>query len=90
MPMTVLEAMAVGIPVVATRVGEIPYIIEHGINGFVLNVDAPIEAFVELLHELLDAERREKFGENARQKVVDCCQEDAMVQRYKTIIQSLS
>ena len=90
MPMTVLEAMSVGIPVVATRVGEIPYIIDHGINGFALELHAPVEAFVESLRALFHAERRETMGNNARQKVVDHFQEHAMVQRYRTVIQTLS
>ena len=88
--MTILEAMSVGIPVVATRVGEIPYIIDHGINGFALDLHAPVEAFVESLRALFHAECRETMGNSARQKVVDHFQEHAMVQSYATVIQTLS
>ncbi len=89
MPLTVLEAMAVGIPVVATKVGEIPQIIDDGINGFVRDVGAPIEAFAQSLRALLVPARRRDMGEAARRKIVNNFQEQTMIQRYKTIIQEL-
>ena len=89
MPMTVLEAMAVGIPVVATKVGEIPYLIDHGIDGFILDVDAPIGVYVRLLLTLLSRRDRVRVGEAARQKIVDRFEEIAMVQQYNSVIQAM-
>lgn len=36
MPMSILEAMSYGVPVVSTNVGSIPTVIKHGENGFII------------------------------------------------------
>jgi glycosyltransferase involved in cell wall biosynthesis len=89
MPLTVLEAMAVGVPVVATGVGEIPYIIDDGITGFVHNVDDSADAFARSLCVLLSPERRTRMGETARTKIIDSFQEQDMIRRYQRVIETL-
>lgn len=40
-PVVLLEAMALKIPIVATRVGGIPFVLDHLNNGFLVEPDAP-------------------------------------------------
>jgi glycosyltransferase involved in cell wall biosynthesis len=41
MPMAVLEALAAGLPIVSTPLGAIPDIVKDGINGFLVEPNAP-------------------------------------------------
>jgi len=89
MPMTILEAMAVGVPVIATRVGEIPHMIDDRVNGFVRCLDDPVEVFVQPLLAFLSPAYRKRMGEAARQKIMDTFQQETMVQRYLAMIEGL-
>jgi glycosyltransferase involved in cell wall biosynthesis len=40
-PISLLESMALGIPVISTNVGGIPYLIEDAYNGLLVEADAP-------------------------------------------------
>jgi L-malate glycosyltransferase len=53
MPVSVVEARALGLPVVATNVGGLPYLIEDGENGFLVP-DDDVDAMVKSIKKLLD------------------------------------
>ncbi|WP_374090215.1 glycosyltransferase family 4 protein [Methylomicrobium lacus] len=70
-PMSVLEAMAYGKPVVASQVGGIPELVADGISGLLHepgNADA-LSACIDKLAD--DVELRKMMGRNARQRVED-------------------
>jgi glycosyltransferase involved in cell wall biosynthesis len=86
MPMIVLEAMAVGVPVIASDVGEIPYIIEDGVNGCVHTLDRGEKAFADSLHQLRSPSRRIAFGHAARRRIIETFQQATMVSRYQMLL----
>lgn len=62
MPLSLMEAMACGKPVIATPVGDVPLLVENGINGFLIptnDVDALVDRIVHLAER---PEAREKMG----------------------------
>jgi glycosyltransferase involved in cell wall biosynthesis len=64
-----LEYMSMGKPVVGTRINAIPEVVEHGINGLVVepgNSKKLADAVIELLE---DEEKRGRYGENSRSLV---------------------
>ena len=68
--MSVLEAMARGIPTVATPVGGIPQVIEDGANGFLVKVD-DIETLSRKLTTLLENPAlRETVGMASRETIL--------------------
>jgi glycosyltransferase involved in cell wall biosynthesis len=68
-PYVLLEAMAEGLPVVATRVGGVEMAIREGENGLVVPV-GDTESFAQALDLLLsDEQTRNKFGGKSRQHV---------------------
>jgi glycosyltransferase involved in cell wall biosynthesis len=63
-----VEAMALGVPVVGTRVGGIPSVLDGGRCGVLVPADDP-EALADALIELLkDPARREKLGDAGRER----------------------
>ncbi|HTU58146.1 MAG TPA: glycosyltransferase family 4 protein [Polyangiales bacterium] len=66
-PTVLLEASAASLPVLATRVGGIPEIVDDGKTGVLLDAPATSEAVAEQLERLLgDADLRARLGDAAR------------------------
>jgi glycosyltransferase involved in cell wall biosynthesis len=69
-PNVALEAMACGLPVVSTRVGGIPDIVEHGVSGLLAEREDETALASHLYSLANDRELREALGANARRRVV--------------------
>ena len=70
-PFAVLEMMACGLPVIASRVGGLPELIEDGITGHLVDLPNAVDSWVEVVAELLcDPETRSKMSQAARTSVV--------------------
>lgn len=84
----ILEAMAAGLPVVATAVGGNIEIIEQGVTGFLVEPGdaAGIAKYLSLLTE--NAALRREIGENGRRLVKEQHAFEGMVQKYEQVYYS--
>jgi glycosyltransferase involved in cell wall biosynthesis len=67
MPMSVLEAMSYGLPIVSTRVGGIPELVENNANGMLVEPGNSPQ-LVQAIRQLADDEAlRQKMGKRSRE-----------------------
>lgn len=71
MPLALMEAMACGLPVVATRVGGVPDIVQQGTTGWVVSPGDFDALAARLLVLLGAAELRAQMGARARERIVE-------------------
>lgn len=67
----VLEAMATGLPVIATDVGGLAEVVEDGVTGFLVRPNQPEATFAALSRLAHDAAMRTRMGTAARKRAVE-------------------
>lgn len=66
MPLTILEAMSSGLPIVATNVGGTSELIKHNERGLLVEVDNEAQLAKAILNLVGNPKRAERLGQNAR------------------------
>jgi len=90
MPMTLLECMASGTPVIATRVGAVDKVVRHGETGLLLEPGDQGELNTAVLSLLQNRELASRLAENGRRWIQDHFSSEAMAQRYLELYRSVT
>jgi N-acetyl-alpha-D-glucosaminyl L-malate synthase BshA len=88
-PNILLEAMASGLPIVATNVGGIPEIIKNGENGFLVAPKNPGAIAEKVLYLFENNELRRRIIENNKEEVKRYCGQDItekLEEIYRTLV----
>jgi glycosyltransferase involved in cell wall biosynthesis len=87
--LSVLEAMACGLPVIASNCSSLPEQIDHGKGGFLCPI-GDVDAFAEKINLLADSPRlRREMGEYNRAKVEKMFTLERMVNEYKDLFEEV-
>lgn len=65
LPISILEAMSYGLPIVSTKVGGIPEIVKNNVNGFLIEPGNKVELKKALLNVVKDQNNFKNFGKES-------------------------
>ncbi|MBB5147661.1 N-acetyl-alpha-D-glucosaminyl L-malate synthase BshA [Ureibacillus thermosphaericus] len=88
--LVLLEAMACGVPGIGTNVGGIPEVIEHGVNGYVVELGDVQQAAAYAIELLSDENKHEEFKLNAIQTVQTKFHEEPIIDQYEELYYRLA
>jgi glycosyltransferase involved in cell wall biosynthesis len=80
--LTVLEAMACGVPVISTYTGGIPEIITNGTSGYLCPARNPSALAATIEHVLSDSQTAARVAQNGRECILRRYTRDAMIEGY--------
>lgn len=86
--MTAVEAMASGLPVVASRVGGIPEVVADGTTGFLVPPNDPAALAQAIITLLRDEQARNSMANAARKLALERFSWDRIVEQYREALHS--
>lgn len=87
-PLTIFEAMARELPIVATNVGGIPDIVQHNETGLVVEPGRPSELARAISRMLSNPEKMRAMGRKARERVLRDFHPDNFIRKHEALYES--
>lgn len=89
LPIAIMEAMAWGLPVVASKVGGIAEIVDDGVTGLLFD-SGDVRQLCNALSQLIeDPKKRNEYGENGRKKIYQSYHPDRFIKSHYELYRTL-
>jgi len=88
--LVLLEAMACGVPCIGTNVGGIPEVIEHGVDGYIVELGDTEAVAAYATHLLQDEEQLLRFREAAICAVSEKFHSSKIVEQYENLYEKVA
>jgi L-malate glycosyltransferase len=88
--LSALEAMSCQVPVIASKAGGLPEVVDDGVTGFLLPVGDVGGMAAAALRLLGDEDLRQRFGIEGRRQAVTRFSQDAVVGRYRSLYEKVT
>ena len=89
LPISVIEAMAAGLPVIATRVGGIPDLIDNSKSGILVNSKTPLDLANAMITLIDNEQLRNSYGLEGRKKASENHDVENYVERLVSFYQEV-
>lgn len=89
LPVAMLEAMSMKLPICATMAGGIPEVVRENTEGFMVPLGSTEDLFRPIVKLLQDNELRFKMGKNARQRVIEQFSIERMARELEGVYESV-
>jgi glycosyltransferase involved in cell wall biosynthesis len=84
-PVTIIEALAAGVPVVSTAVGGVPEVIENDVSGFLAPAGDVGKLAASLVRLAKDPGLRDRFARQGAMRAISRFSENGMIDQYANV-----
>jgi glycosyltransferase involved in cell wall biosynthesis len=86
LPTSAIEAGFFGLPVIATRRGGLPEVVEHETNGLLVEAEQPEELAEAMCRLISDSQLRQRLGTNARRRATQRFGRERFLQEFLSVL----